>query len=399
MAERHPSDKGTSARLMMVAAFLSGALALSDTFVTPYLWVSHVATAHIMLFAAVQFLAMSGVFWWSITRRLPIHRGLSLGVLLIIAYLLAVALAGAALRRWVYAVGALAGTGFGFFWQAFYVGAADYVPEEQRDQFSGNVGMVETVAALLGPVAGASLITAVRPPGGYGLVFLVSVAGLLPAGLGALSFRSAKPHRDRGRETAGRIPQRTWRALLLANAGRGMSEVAITALPPLYLFEVTHSVWLTGALGSVSALSGLVGFRISGRLSRPDNRRLGSWVSVVTIGVGALLLAILPPGVGLWPFVVLAAAAAAVQRVAVESCALDVITLIPVRQEQRTAVKEVVLNLARALLLIGVFVLVLRLGGQSGMRVGLWLSPVMAGLAAVALSLFSPLHGRMGPRV
>lgn len=376
-------------RLLWSTAWLSAALAVSDAFVTPYLWLNRVTSAHLMLFLAVQFLAMSALFGLAGTvLTWPARRWMQTGTLLIALFLGSIVLGRTALHRYVYLFGAFLGLGFGAYWQGFYVGASDMVPPPERDWFNGRLGLVEGGASLAGPLLGAALL---RLGFGFTPVFFVSLAGLVPV-LMFIPGRVRAPASRAAPATDVSVLQRSWRWFLTSMAGRGAYEGILMAVPGLVLFERTRSSSLLALFTSLVALASLVGNWWGGRRSETRLRRRLTWAAAGVMTAATLALAIIPGPVGLFLYGVVMGFASPFQKIPLEACSLDLIHHAGGLRHRETALKELVLNLARALGLVLAAVVVGHGPGIPGLHHTLWLVPGFAILTAVTLSEFPALH-------
>lgn len=379
-------------RLLWSTAWLSVALAVSDAFVTPYLWLNRVSSAHLMVFLAVQFLAMSAVFGLATILTWPARRWIKTGTLLIALFLVGIVLGRTALHTYVYLLGGFVGLGYGAYWQGFYVGANAAVPPAERDRFNGRLGLAEGSASLMGPLAGAALI---RAGFGFAPVFLVSLAGLVPVWLLARGVRPPAA----AAATVHTLPprQESWHWFLLSMASRGAYEGVLMTVPGLVLFESLRSATLLGVFTSLVALAGLLGNWWGGRRSEiPVRRRLAWGAALAMVGFTAILWTV-PGAVGLFLYGVLMGVANPFQKIPLEACSLDLIARYAGSQHRQTAVKELVLNLSRALGLLVAAAVIGRGPGVPGLRETLLIVPPFALLTALWLSRFPPLNAKSHP--
>lgn len=376
-------------RLLRATALQSLALAISDAFITPYLWLNHTATARVIVFAALQFLSMAFVFFAAQRYRLAARTWLVLGTLILMGFLVGIIAGGHQIYQSVQILGVLAGLGQGAYWQGFYLQVANALPVVERDQFNARLGTAEALASLLGPLAGAAIIEGLAPHG-YGVAFGISVVGLLPvlwwnAKVPLTSAISLQPASDLPRSP------RSWQAILIAHGLRGLYEGVISVAPGLALFELVRSPESLGLLTSGISLAGLASYRWVENRSAPRRRRALAWGGTAILVVAALILAHWPNPDGLWAFGILAGLAVPLQKVPIEACTLDLIGLQPDHTHHDTARKELVLNSARALGLLAVAILLTSRTGPQGLTLALMMTPIAALLTSWALSRFGPV--------
>ncbi len=341
-----------------------------------------------MLFAGAQFLAMAAVFgaarWINWPARRFMHAGLAL-MALFLAGIMALGSRGHGVAAWVYPLGIVAGLGYGAYWLGLYTAALRETQAKDRDRFNGSMGTAEAAAGLVGPLAGAGLI---RWAGGFLTVFAVSLAGLVPSWLLIRrAGETAKPPSRAAPPASGPA----WRRLMGAMAARGAYEGLLVTAPGLLLFETSGSAAQVGALTSLVAAAQLAGSHWAGRAKGGGARRRLVWGGAVLLTFASALLGGLPLSLGLFGYGAAAGLAVPLQKVPLEAWSLDIIDGLAAPPRQATAVKELVLNGARAL---GLVVVGLLLVGSRDVR---GLTRVLLLLPVAALGVALLLSPRMGP--
>ncbi len=336
-----------------------------------------------MVFAGWQFLAMAAVFLAARWVAWPARRFMRVGLALMAVFLagiVAIGGRGHGVGGWVYPLGWVAGLGYGAYWMGLYTAALRETGAGDRDRFNGNMGAAEASAGLVGPLAGASLI---RWAGGFLTVFAVSLAGLAPSWLlvrrvGGL----AEPPEHPGPPAAG--PR--WRRLMGAMAARGAYEGLLMTAPGLLLFETSGSAARVGAFASLVAAAQLAGSHWAGRAHGIRARSLLAWGGAALLTLASALLGRLPLALGLWGYGAAAGVAVPLQKVPVEAWSLDLIGGLSMQPRQATAVKELVLNGARALGLLMVGLMLVGARDVLGLTRMLLVLPVPALGVAILLT-------------
>ncbi|MCL6562747.1 MAG: MFS transporter [Firmicutes bacterium] len=373
-------------RLFLLTALLNVGWAISDAYVVPYLWLHAIPNPVLLSFVALQFLAMALTFAAARRRAAPPASWMALGATALGLFLLGMVSLPQLMRPALWGAGMMVGVGFGLYWQGLYVAAVDLVAPDRRDRFNAALGAWETVAGLVGPPLGALVISWVAPPQGYAAAFLVSAILLLTTAWMALRLPDSRSHRV-AEDLA--FPSR-FRPLLWAHGLRGAYEGIWMALPGLLLFEWTRSAWWVGVLSSLGAGVSWAGFAWVGKLSGPTSRRpMMGWASAAWVASTAALAWHAQPWV-LFLWVMVTAFAQTWQKVPLEACTLDVVSLYPRASGSLTAQKEFWLNAGRMLGVAGAAALAGLRPGWSGLLLGLELTAPLTALAAVALARMAP---------
>src|SRR5699024_7953275 len=72
-------------------------------------------------------------------------------------------------------LGSLLGIGFGFYWLAFNVLTFEITEPETRDFFNGFLGLLSSLAGMVGPFAAGLIITSMEEFTGYKTIFALSL--------------------------------------------------------------------------------------------------------------------------------------------------------------------------------------------------------------------------------
>lgn len=343
-------------RLLFTSSALNLSLAVSDAFVSPYLWQHGASNATITMFAALQFVAMGIVFGWSQRVSIAPHRGMVAGVAMVAVYLTGVFFVHGSARWAIWALGILAGLGFGLYFQGFFVAAVTVVPVIKRDAFNARLGLLEAIASLGGPMLGTFIVSISTAGRAFYHVFAVSLLGLLPTLFGALGIRQAIQTVNSPDISCSPA---NWAKWIAAHASRGAYEGLWMTLPTLLTYELTHAAWIVGLVASMSAGGGIFGFPLAEGLTQKYGRKHLSWFGTLAIGAAILLLIIHLTAWSIVFSVLLFSIAAPLQKVPLEAGTMDIIGECPSLKDRFTATKELALNGGRAIALLGCAVLLM----------------------------------------
>jgi len=280
----------------------------------------------------------------------------------------------------------------------FTISFQSYVPmlvsREQLVDANGKLSTSQEVADLVGPALGG------------GLVGLLGAAGAMiadtfsyAASVGSLLLiKSREPPRERGRAFSLRelmaglsfvfkepVLRRTAECTAIFNLCTSLT----VSLEIIFLIRILHvRPAYTGLVMAASALGGVIGGAVSGRLSRLIGSVRIIWVSVLGFGLIGLLLPLAQPGWGILLFIVGSAG---------QSFTAVTYTVAQVSYRQAVCPPMLLgrMNAAIRWVMWGLLpvggVLAGVLGSAIGIRSTLWIGTVGAWAAGILL-LFSPLR-------
>ena len=225
--------------------------------------------------------------------------------LLIIASVPVAWAAGVLTMAQLYAVAITAGVGTVFFDVSYQSYLPALVGQEHLMDANGRLGATQAFAQLAGPGLGGGLVGAFGAPGAMtadALSYLVSLGSLL-----GIRGREEPPAAAPGERPTLRadiaegvrfvVGNPILRKIVACTATANLFSSAVGAVEIIFLIRVLHvHPAYTGLIFSVSAIGGVVGGILSGRIAK----RVGSariiWVSMLVFGAPQFLPALARPG-------------------------------------------------------------------------------------------------------
>lgn len=340
----------------LVATFAGAttASAFASLFVNLFIFVVTKQLTQMALFSASYFLSLSFVFYGAAyifqrsTPLIPYRWGLVLSA----GFYGSLVILGPQASHVLVWLGLYYGLGQGFFWFGANLMTFDTVPALQRIRFYGINSAVGSVVGILGPLAGGLVVTALPGIQGYLMVFLISLAIYAVT----FGFSLKVPHGPRLGHSPPRVslelPRRVplWRTAFETIMVRGTREATSGLAGVYFSYLATHSGWIVGLYGAVSAGSRMLGSMGVARLVSTETRVKAMTFGVVGMTAGAVLLVIGRS----WPFVfaygILTAMAMPWFTIPNEAIPLDVMDHDPNVGERRVAYmlsREIGLNIGR----------------------------------------------------
>ena len=229
----------------MIGGLYALSVALSNTFVNVYLWKQKSEYLTIAIYNLFIVIAQLLIFivagrWAKQLDRIIVLR---LGVLFLSVFYLVVLLLGDGTSRYVIVLGVLLGIGYGFYWLAFNVLTFEITEPETRDIFNGFLGLLTSLAGMIGPFFAGWLITNMEKFTGYTVIFSISL-GLFIVAI-TLSFflkrRSAEGIFTLSKVLRWKELSLNWRSALLGNFSLGLREGTFSFLITIWIFVAAGS--------------------------------------------------------------------------------------------------------------------------------------------------------------
>ena len=174
--------------LLFIGGLYSLSIFLSNTFVNVYLWKQSgeyptiaIYNLFVYIFQAITF-TIAGKIAKKIDRVLVLR----LGVICLSLFFLTVLIIGEKASSFNFVLGSILGIGYGFYWLAFNVLTFEITEPETRDFFNGFLGVLQSVAGMIGPLLAGFIIAKMAANTGYTIIFLSSF--ILFIGAIVLSF-------------------------------------------------------------------------------------------------------------------------------------------------------------------------------------------------------------------
>ncbi|MCA1031753.1 MFS transporter [Bacillus timonensis] len=273
--------------LLIIGGLYSLSIALSNTFVNVYLWKQSgefsdlgIYNLSIVVMQPLTFI-LAGRWAKKIDRVIVLR----LGVTSLALFFLAVLFIGESASQYLVLIGGILGIGYGFYWLAFNVLTFEITEPETRDFFNGFLGILTSLAGMIGPILAGYIISSMQKFTGYTVIFSISLA--LFTGAVILSFflkrRSAEGEFLFIRILKERKNNKNWRLITSAHFFQGLREGTFIFVITVLVFITTNSELALGKFGLVNSAVAFVFYYLATRLIKKKHRKK-------SIMVGGLLL-------------------------------------------------------------------------------------------------------------
>ncbi|RSK27857.1 MFS transporter [Bacillus sp. HMF5848] len=273
--------------LLVIGGMYSLSIALSNTFVNVYLWKQSgdfidlgVYNLSIVIAQPLTFI-LAGRWAKKIDRVIVLR----LGVSFLAVFFLSVLFIGENASDLIVVLGGLLGIGYGFYWLAFNVLTFEITEPETRDFFNGFLGVLTSLAGMIGPITAGIIISSFEKFTGYTIIFAVSLG--LFAGAVVLSFfirrRQAEGHYWLTRVWKERKRNFNWKMITTAHFFQGLREGTFIFMITVIVFITTNSELALGKFGLVNSSTAFVTYFLAAKLIKKDFRK-------TSILIGGILL-------------------------------------------------------------------------------------------------------------
>lgn len=263
--------------LLVVGGLYFLSIALSNTFVNVFLWKQSGSFRDIGLYnlAIVVMQPLTFILAGKWAKKIDRVIVLRLGVSFLSVFFLAVLFLGDHASHFLLLLGGLLGVGFGFFWLAFNVMTFEITEPETRDFFNGFLGLLSSLAGMIGPITAGAVITSMDKFTGYKTIFSISLVFFTAAVV--LSFflkrRSAKGDFLFRRIIAERKNNSNWNSILRAQFFQGLREGTFAFVIVVWVFIATKSELALGTFGLVQSAVSFVVYYLATRLIKRSYRK------------------------------------------------------------------------------------------------------------------------------
>lgn len=279
--------------LLVVGGLYFLSIALSNTFVNVYLWKQSGQFEDIALYnlgiVILQVLTfiLAGRWAKSVDRVIVLR----LGVSFLAIFYLTVLFMGDQANEFLFFLGGLLGIGFGFYWLAFNVLTFEITEPDTRDFFNGFLGLLSSLAGMVGPIFSGWVITSMEEFTGYKFIFTFSL--VLFAAAVVLSFflkrRSAKGDFSFTRIIRERKNSKNWHSILKAHFFQGLREGTFAFVIVVWVFITTNSELALGTFGLVQSAVSFIAYYLATRLIKQRYRKkailIGGIVLYLALGL------------------------------------------------------------------------------------------------------------------
>lgn len=277
---------------LLVLVFLGQRL--SGLFVQAYMWQQGGSLSSLSRFNMAVYLGGAVAF---LILGAAVKRGRSIlafriGLALQAAFFVAVLLLGERSGWWLTPLGLLSGLGSGAFWAGQNMMIQESISAADRGRYWGYAGAVASAMALLGPLSGGWMITALGDGAGYRLIFLSAAASFglawaLSQGISPVPTDSPYRLLDGLWDHS---PYHRWGRVLSAHLFTGFRDGILAFLPAVLVYASTGDALAMGNFAVITNAAGLVANWAVGRFVRPGRRFGAMLVSGLLQATSALVL-------------------------------------------------------------------------------------------------------------
>lgn len=262
--------------LLVIGGLYSLSIALSNTFVNVYLWKQSgefkdlgIYNLSIVIMQPLTFI-LAGRWAKKIDRVIVLR----LGVSFLAIFFLTVLFIGENATQYLIVLGGLLGIGYGFYWLAFNVLTFEITEPDTRDFFNGFLGILTSMAGMIGPILAGYVISTMEKFTGYTVIFTVSLG--LFSGAVVLTFflkrRSAEGDFLFIRIFRERKRNQNWRNITNAHFFQGLREGTFIFVVSVFVFITTKSELALGKFGLVNSAVAFVTYYLATRLIKKKHR-------------------------------------------------------------------------------------------------------------------------------
>ncbi|KUP05992.1 hypothetical protein Q75_10030 [Bacillus coahuilensis p1.1.43] len=263
--------------LLMIGGLYSLSIALSNTFVNIYLWKQTgeyfdlgLYNLTIVIFQPLTFI-LAGRWAKKIDRVIVLR----LGVIFLTLFYITVLVISESAADYLLLLGALLGTGYGFYWLAYNVLTFEITEPETRDFFNGFQGILTSSGGMIGPILAGYIISNFVSYQGYTIVFGLSL-GLFSLAV-FLSF-SLKRRPANGRFwfveiLKQRSKNKNWKLITSAHFFQGLREGTFLFVISVFVYVSTGSEMAIGTFGLINSGIAFVVYYVASRTIKKDSRK------------------------------------------------------------------------------------------------------------------------------
>ncbi|GGJ62894.1 YQGE family putative transporter [Anoxybacillus voinovskiensis] len=263
--------------LLCIGGCYALSVALSNTFVNVYLWKQSGEFRDLALYqlAIVTMQPLTFLFAGRLAKQVDRIIVLRLGVSFLALFFLSVLIVGNHARDYLLLLGALLGIGYGFYWLAFNVLTFEITEPDTRDFFNGFLGILTSVAGMIGPIVAGYFISSLAQSIGYTVIFSTSL-GLFVAAV-ALSFFLQRRPANGTYSVWGILKERktnkNWRLITSAHFFQGLREGIFVFVISVFVYVVTGSEWALGKFAFVNSFTSFIAYYVVSRFVQPVHRK------------------------------------------------------------------------------------------------------------------------------
>lgn len=274
--------------LLTVHGLFAVANALSGTFVNVYLWKVKSDFSMIGWFVLTQQL-VNGLAFWMIAKWVKEYNKMNclrIGVVLSALFYLIVLFLGPLSVKMIWLIGTVQGLSLAFFWLSFNVVYFEVTGPDTRDRFNGWSGLLGSLAGMTAPWISGILITRMKHPVGYRLIFTLSLIIFVIAAVISFFLKKRPPQGRFEWLYAFRSLKHAedpWRRLFPALIAQGIREGVFMFLVGLMVYLATKNELKLGYYTLITSAISLVSYYIVGNWIKPAVRSQAMLVGALSI--------------------------------------------------------------------------------------------------------------------
>ncbi|MGG3798135.1 MFS transporter [Metabacillus fastidiosus] len=281
--------------LLVIGGMYALSIALSNTFVNVYLWKQSggnffdlgVYNLSIVITQPITFI-LAGRMAKKIDRVIVFR----LGVIFLAVFFLTVLMIGDSAAKFLPLIGGTLGIGYGFYWLAFNVLTFEITEPETRDFFNGFLGILTSIAGMIGPIIAGFVISRLKNFTGYTVIFTISLILFFAAVVVSffLKRRKAEGQYLFRRIVKERKNNRNWSFITTAHFFQGVREGTFAFVISVYVFITTNSELALGTFSLVNSSVAFVSYYLATRLIKKDMRKKAVLFGGVLLYISTFLL-------------------------------------------------------------------------------------------------------------
>lgn len=263
--------------LLVIGGLYSLSIALSNTFVNVYLWKQSGEFIDLAIYnlSIVVMQPLTFIFAGRLAKKVDRVIVLRLGVTFLAIFFLIVLMIGGSASKFLILLGGTLGIGYGFYWLAFNVLTFEITEPETRDFFNGFLGVMNSIAGMVGPIVAGFAISKLKNFTGYTTIFTISL--LLFSGAVVLSFfikrRKAEGDYLLKRIFHERKNNKNWKLITRAHFFQGLREGTFVFVIGVFVFITTGSELALGTFGLVNSAVAFLGYYLASRVIKKTMRK------------------------------------------------------------------------------------------------------------------------------
>jgi YQGE family putative transporter len=264
--------------LLVIGGLYSLSIALSNTFVNVYLWKQSGKFIDLGIYnlSIVIMQPLTFIFAGRLAKKVDRIVVLRLGVIFLAIFFLTVLIIGSSAGKFLVLLGGILGVGYGFYWLAFNVLTFEITEPETRDFFNGFLGIMTSIAGMIGPIIAGYVISRLKNFTGYTTIFSISL--FMFAGAVVLSFffkrRPAVGDYLLKRIINERKRNKNWKLITSAHFFQGVREGTFAFVIGVFVFITTGSELALGQFGLVNSSIAFLTYYLASRIIKKSKRKI-----------------------------------------------------------------------------------------------------------------------------